>query len=156
MEIIKKERVQKSYYEIFVANDGTEFTNADECKKYEGSAKGVLMAKLKPLIIKDISEDSLFGFGNCDDTVWVMKPSTQNDVDAIMQAFLLYNTYMTKDDQMESLEHRRKLVQRSLDENDVILVGRGYDMDNFWFVGTRNSMKEELDKLMKIEEKNNA
>jgi hypothetical protein len=27
-------------------------------------------------------------------------------------------------------------------------------MDNFWFVGTRNSMKEELDKLMKVDEKN--
>lgn len=154
METIRKEKVQKSYYEIFVANDGTEFTSSDECQKYEESAKGVLMAKLHPLIIKDICEESIFGFGSCDSTVWVVKPSTQNDVDTIMQAFLLYCPYMAKDDHKNSLECERKLVQRALDENDVILIGRGYDMDSFWFVGTRNSMKEQLDKLMKVDEKN--
>lgn len=152
MKKIQKER--KSYYDVFVAADGTEFTTSDECKKYEESAKGVVLAKIKPLVVDDITEEDILGFGSCEYTMWVVKPTTQEDVDTLMQAYLLANPHMTQDDNKGFLEDAIKLVQRSLDENDVIFVGRGYGMDGFWFYGTRNSFKEKLDTFMPAEKNN--
>lgn len=154
MKIIKQEKVQKSYYDVYVANDGTEFSDRDECKKYEESALGVMMAKIKPLIIEDISEEGIIGFGNCDDTIWVMKPQTQNDVDCIMQTYLVIRSWAADNEHKDMLERQRKLAQRALDENDVLFVGRGYECDDFWFYGTCNSMKEKLDKHLNVEKKN--
>lgn len=153
MKTIQKEKIQKSLYEIYIANDGTEFSTAEECRKYENSAEGVIMAKIKPLIVKDIDEESILGWGNCDNTVWVMKLNTQDDADTLMQACILYNDYLRYDEHKESLERMRQIVQRSLDEKDVIFVGRGWENDCFWFYGSRNSLKEKLDTFMNIEKK---
>lgn len=154
MKTIQKEKVQKSFYDVFVANDGTEFTSREECQKYENSAWGVMMAKIKPLIVEETCEEGIFGFGSCDHIVWVMKPTTQNDVDAILQAYVMNSPYlMEPDGGQQHVERARHLLQRAVSENDVIFVGRGYEMDSFWFVGTRNSMKEELDKFANVEEK---
>lgn len=39
MKIVEREKVTTTYYNVFVANDGTEFSDKDECEKYEKSAK---------------------------------------------------------------------------------------------------------------------
>lgn len=149
----KIQKTRESYYDVFVAYDGTEFTNSDECKKYEESARGVLMAKIKPLVIQSIDEEDLFGCGCTDNVVWVMKPNKQDDVDTIMQAYLLYNEYMTRDENKDRLERVKKLLQRTIDEDDIIFVGRGYDSDGFWFYGTPNSIKDDLSKRGVVEKK---
>lgn len=152
MEIITREKVQKSTYDVYVAADGLEFTTLEECKKYEESAEGVIMAKVKPMVIKEFTEEDMFGFGSCESTIWVIKPTTQKDMDTIMKAVLVINPHFAKDDFSHHLERARKLIQRALDENDVIFVGRGYEMDSFWLIGTRNSMKETLDGFTKTDE----
>lgn len=53
MKIIKKEVVTKSYVEVFIANDGTEFSSESECRKYDESAMGVLRAKYAPMVVKN-------------------------------------------------------------------------------------------------------
>lgn len=153
MKTIQKERIEKSFYNIYVANDGTEFTNSEECQKYEESAEGVLLAKIKPLVIKRTTEEDLFNCGGCDNDVWVIKPNTQEDVDLILQTYLFYNKYMANDEQKELLEKVRKLLQRTIDEDDIIFVGRGYDSDGFWFYGTPNSIKDDLSKHGVVEKK---
>jgi len=150
MEIIQRER--KSTYEVYVAADGMEFRTAEECKKYEESANGVVMAKVRPMVIKEITEEDIFGFGSCDNTVWVAKPATQEDADTILQAIIVLNPHLTKDDYKHITERQRVLVQRALDENDFIFISRGYEMDCFWLIGTRNSMKETLDGFTKTDE----
>jgi hypothetical protein len=150
METISRER--KSYYDVYVANDGTEFRDREECKKYEESAVGVLMAKLRP-IISETNEYDVSGMGCEDSNVWVAKPSTQDDVDTIMQLYLAKEPYMMKEEYKETVELRRAIVQRALDENDVLFIGRGCDYDSFWFIGTRNSIKEKLDSFLNAEKK---
>ena len=150
MKKIQKER--KSFYDVFVAIDGTEFNDREQCEKYEQSAKGVIMAKIRSLIIQQANEGSIFGLGCCDSMVWVMKPKTQDDADAILQFYLLHNADLTNGEHNGMLERARKLVQRALDENDIIFVGRGCCDDDCWFYGTRNSLKDSLDKFIPSEE----
>ncbi len=148
MEIISKEKVVKSSYNVYVANDGTEFNDRDECQKYEDSAEGVILAKIKSLVINDIAEEEILGWGSSDNTVWVVRPKSQDDVNTILQALLLFNPYYKKEDRKEQLEKERQTAQRALDENDVLFIGRGWEMDCFWFYGTRNSLKEKLNKFV--------
>jgi len=144
MKEIKKEVVTKTFVSVYVANDGTEFNNADECKKYDGSAEGVLNARLREIILKDAIEEDIFNYGN-DHAVQVVKPTTENDKQIILQMYLLINPRLREDDRFNQLERAQNLIDRAISEDDVLIVGRGYDNDSFWFYGTRNSMKEELD-----------
>lgn len=147
MEIVSRERVQKSVYNVYIANDGTEFQDKEECKKYEESAEGVLMAKIKHLVVKDISEEEFWGFGSCDNTVWVIKAESQEDVDTIMQAYFLMNPSAKRDENKDRTERARAMAQRSFVEKECLFVGRGWEMDCFWFIGTPSTMKEDLDKF---------
>lgn len=147
MEVITRERVQKSTYNVYLANDGTEFSDKEECKKYEESAQGVLMTKIKHLIVNDITEEAFWSFGSCDNTIWVIKVESQGDVDTIMQTYLLLNSFLMQNEYKDRVERARALVQRALVEKDFLFVGRGFDMDSFWFIGTLSTMKEDLDKL---------
>ena len=46
---------------VYVAFDGAEFDNADECHKYENTAVGALMAQVKPLAVNAMTEYDFFG-----------------------------------------------------------------------------------------------
>lgn len=46
---------------VYVAYDGTEFDNGDECHKYENTAVGALMAQIKPLAVNSMTEYDFFG-----------------------------------------------------------------------------------------------
>ena len=46
---------------VYVAFDGAEFDNADECHKYENTAVGALMAQIKPLAINTVTDYEFFG-----------------------------------------------------------------------------------------------
>ena len=89
MKKIRKEQV--SYYDVFEAMDGTIFNNAEECEKYENSAKGVLKAKLSEFTVKKGDECSIFNTGSSDYMVYVCVPKTADDIDVINQIGMLYN-----------------------------------------------------------------
>ena len=153
MEVIKKERQRTEYYEMFIANDGTEFDSREECEKYENSAEGVLMQRYKPLIVKETTEDYLFGWGSSDNTVEIVKPTSKDDADLIMQLVFLFNKYYREDKNKHYAERAQELIDRAVKESDVLVIERSYDMDGFWIVGTTASMKEEIDKFVKPVEK---
>ncbi|MBP5135708.1 MAG: hypothetical protein ILP23_00080 [Paludibacteraceae bacterium] len=46
---------------VYVAYDGTEFDNGDECHKYENTAVGALMTQIKPLAVNSMTEFAFFG-----------------------------------------------------------------------------------------------
>lgn len=154
MEKISKKRECVEYYDVFVAADGTEFENADECKKYEQSALGVLNIKYKKLIVKESTEDGILDIGSCDNSVEVLKPVTQADADLIMQMYILINPHVKESCYADCVPYAQNIVQRAINENDYVIVGRGYNNDEFWFYGTCNSLKEHIDKFAQPEEKN--
>ena len=144
MKKIQKEI--KTYESVYVANDGTEFKNESECRAYDESAKGVLNARLRAIIVKKSNEESIYGVGSCDYPVEVLKP-TADDAQTLLQAFLLYNSYLTeKEEYADRIERAQKLIERAINENDCLFVGRGYNGEDFWFYGTCNSITENVRK----------
>lgn len=163
MKEIQKEVVIKRYDTMFVANDGTEFTTKEECKKYEETAKCILLAKYRPLVIKSSDEFSLFGFGSEDNVIEVVKMNSQSDMDLVLQNLLLENPHCyceskndTPDDVARKKANLNKLTARlnkALQERDLIFIHRGYDYDGFYFEGTRNEHIDVLRNIDKVEDK---
>ena len=157
MRTIQKERVVT--YEMFVANDGTELTSREECVKYDESAYGVLNEKYQKLVKGTCTEEEFFGFGSCDNTVEFLKVKTQDDKDLVMQMFFFINPHMQcleSDCYRSQVEKNEKLLQRAIDEDDILMIGRGYaEKEIFWFLDTRNSMKEEVDRICEVSTKKN-
>ena len=88
METKKVELMNWKY--VYVAADGTEFDDKGECEGYEKSAKGVVRARVKELVINEGIECDLFETGG-ENKVWVCLPKSKDDIDRMRQLFLLYD-----------------------------------------------------------------
>lgn len=158
MKKIQKEVVTKRYEDVFIANDGTEFSIKEECEKYENSAKCVLLTRFQPMVIKNSDEWSLFGFGSEDHEIDVVRINSQADFDLLLQLIILENSYCyeersndTEEEIKEKESRKAKLIarlQRAFDEKDLVFISRGYEHDGFYFEGTRN---EHISVLMNID-----
>lgn len=114
------------------AIDGTFFENKEECKKYENSAKTVILAKYNKLVIKSGSEEELFYIGCGDNIVDIVKISKYSDIDIILQLYTLINGTPSED----SLNKQTERCERALDTRDYLFISRGYDDDYFWVMDT--------------------
>lgn len=99
---MKERKVElMSYKTVYVAADGTEFDDPNECTKYDKSAVGVLKGRVKEMAIKDANEDDIFNCGNCENRVLVCIPKNQEDIDTIKQLIFAtggYESYANKVD----------------------------------------------------------
>ena len=128
----------------------------EECRKYEQSAKGLLMTKFWPLVLKQRTEFEIFGAGNDDSMISIVKLQSQADADVILQIYLLDRPYMLKDDRKKDLDEIASRLKRAAEEKDCIFIGHGCDGDDFWFSGTRNEHINCLNKICEpdpVEEK---
>lgn len=153
MKVETRERTKVERYDVYVANDGTEFTNVEECKKYDESAEGVLMSKIKPLMVREISSEDIHGYGSCDETVQIFKVEKQEDADTLLQTYFITND-IKKDCKEPWVIRTKDLIQRALNDKEMLFVSRGYEMDSFWIIGTQGSMKESIDSICKKKEEN--
>ena len=121
METKKIERV--SYDEVYVAVDGTEFNDREECKKYEHSALGVILGKLHKMAIKEASECDMFsGSGSEENKSYLVVPKNESDVTTIQHALFAANAYKAED----AAEKVAENIGRP------ILVTFGYHNDGCW------------------------
>ena len=146
MKTIQREKTIVNTYDVYVANDGTEFNDKAECEKYEKSAIGVVNARYKVLIVKTCSEYSAFQVGCDDNSVEFVKINTEKDIDTVLQMFMLVERCDKDSGRGEAAE---KIARRALDEHDILFINRSYDDDCFWLMGTCNSLKEGIDSLAK-------
>lgn len=151
----KIQKTRESYYDVFVAYDGTEFTNHDDCLNYEGSARGVIMSKVRRLVVKETNPYAMFGIGSEDDYYLVLRPTTQQEADDVMQAFFFENSYLKDPQYADRVDRASALVQRCVAENDILFVSIGYERDCFYIQCTRNSLKESVE-MIGMEKKENA
>lgn len=142
MKEIKKEIQKVEYKTLYIANDGTEFESAEECKKYEKSARGVLFAKYAKLVVKSSVEEDIFGLGCEDCDVEIIRVKTQEDADLILQILFLENSWYTEEAHKDRHEEAIATVNSAI--GDFLIVGRGYDHDNFWLYKNRKSFIEEF------------
>ena len=142
MQVIQKQKT--TTYEIYVATDGTEFYNIEECRKYEESAKGMLSTKYRDMcVLKSISEYNLYECGSEEYTIDVVKVETSEAVDLVLQLLILY-----KGNRGDTEARRRNWLhqlQECQTNNSVLLIGRGYDCDDdFTLLGDLNSKLNQI------------
>lgn len=79
--------IQKSvtvFKTVYVANDGKEFDNSSECRKWEAESYNRAIARLEqiPHIVTNSSELHMYN-GDEEDEVWLMIPSSPHDIEVI-------------------------------------------------------------------------
>lgn len=142
-------RVDK--YTRYKAADGTVFTTAGECQKYEETAKCVIRGKLQKCITKkDIDAWDLMG-GYEDNSVTSFKLSTKSDVDSFMQLLCLESPYYLRENGKERYEQIKEIVEDAFTNGDVLLVGQNCDGD-YYFINSRQNIINNLKSLDKSEE----
>lgn len=154
MKEIKREVT--SVVTVYQAADGTEFESKEECKMYDNSARCMLYAKYNQKVIKTKTEFELFGFGSDENTIEVVKLETQADADLITQLFLFENKHMALSENRDSLNRILVRLNKALAEKDFVFIGRGYEMDSFYYEGSRNEHIEVLNKACQCEELQDA
>ena len=139
MKRIEKEI--KSYKTIYVANDGTEFSSEEECKKYDESAKGIIFSRYNKLILCKTDEYALY---YDEHEIDIVKPTCERDKDTIMQMYWYIHELSSED----SIKEQEDYIDRAIKEDDVVFMDWNCDHDWCWIIGTRNSLKENIDKFV--------
>lgn len=146
MKEVTKEKVQK--YTVYAALDGTEFDDKAECKKYEKSAKGVLIARIAKLIVGKGNAWTIMG-GYEDSNVVGFKMQTGRDLEYVKQFLLMKCSWYSK----EKCEEIFGVMQKAYDNDDIVLFGINCEGDYYWI----NSRQNIIDNLMNLgKEKDNA
>lgn len=141
MKRIEKEI--KSYKTMYVANDGTEFSSEEECCKYDESAKGIIFSRYNKLILGKTDEDALY-YGSDEHEIDIVKPTCERDKDTIMQM----SCYICGQISEDSIKVQEDYIERAIKEDDVVFMDWSCDHDWCWIIGTRNSLKESIDKCV--------
>ena len=125
---------------IYIAYDGTEFKDKEQCKKYEDSAKCALLSKYKPCVIKTITEYDLFGVDSEEYEYDLFNLQYSWQIDLLIQLdFLNYN-------RGKEYEELRERLEKSIGK--IILIGRG-DPYEMWCFYIYESIDDRISKILK-------
>ena len=126
-------KVKESYYKAYEAYDGEIFDSAEECRKYEESAYGILAHRLSSAIVaKDIKSD--FFDTSYENQYDFIIPTTQEHIDAINQIHFLFDG-----------QANRKPIVKPEDCDQPILWGYrrcNSNIDWAWFYKISDVVKE--------------
>lgn len=138
---IKEENTSTVYK--WQALDGTIFNDENECKKYEQSARGVILARVKRLVVGE-KHDAWSFMGGCDDhEVEFYKVHTQADADAMLQWIFYLQNYLIEE-QYETLRNKIiTTIEEALKNKDYIIMGLNYDGD-YYFINSRQNVLNNL------------
>ena len=141
-EVIVDKVIKETFYE---AVDGTHFRTKEECKKYEDSAKCVLLTKYNHMVIKNIAEYDLHLAGSEEYMLDIVKIDSEEDIYIIMQLYALYNShqsYRQYDDKY------RNMCIKALQEDDYIFIAReNCGEDLFYIQYSRNELIANLNSV---------
>ena len=136
----------KQHITVYEAVDGTEFKSKEECKKYEESAKCVLIAKYSKLVVKTGSESDIFeGIGSEDETINIVKINNASDIDIILKLIALHYPSVAKNP--EWLQKRESRLTDAYNSNSLVIIGRGYEGDCFYLSTTFNEIEKTITKI---------
>lgn len=117
----------KSFNTVYVAVDGTEFDEREQCEKYDKSALGVVQGRVKRVTVKVTNEWAAVG-GDEDHEVWIVVPKKAEDVDAIRQLLALYGNRQDTSELDEQL-------------GKVVYLAWNIDKDYMWFKTLESILK---------------
>ena len=144
MEKIKEEIIRKDYIYQYKAFDGTIFDCEEQCRKYESSARGVILQKIHNCIVGEKHDAWELMGGYEDHDVVAVKVNTQEDADNLLQFYYLEHPWILENkDVNETASNQVKRIQRIIDralkEKDCVLMGINCD-DEYYFINTRNAI----------------
>lgn len=141
MKEIQKET--KQYITVYEAIDGTEFKSKEECKKYEESAKCVLIAKYNKLVVRSCVESNIFGcIGSEEEAINIVKLSNTSDIDTILKLIALHSPSIARNPEwLQKIESR---LTDAYNSNSLVIIGRGYEGDCFYLSTTFNEIDKTL------------
>ena len=81
----RKEFKRVEYKDVFIADDGTEFSSEDECRKYEGTCECAINAMFKEVPQQETYMDCAepFQMFGCGDTMYAVKIRSLEDVEVV-------------------------------------------------------------------------
>lgn len=123
-------REVKSTYIVYQAPDGTEFNSKEECKKYEDTAKCLLLTKYRPLVKKTVSEIDVFNTGSDEymlDIIQCLRDEA--DIDVLIQLHRLYDRGRKIND--DFYNNLRSRLEKCFEDKDIIIIGRGTEYDGY-------------------------
>lgn len=145
----------KQTYQVtkYQAEDGTIFDTKEECKKYDESAKCVLLGKYNDLVIRQTNCYYLCDpFGGSEDYgVDVVKVTSKEDVDLILQLVYFFRPYLHKEDKYEREVEIIKLVNSALtSDSHILFIGRSYPGDeDFCVLATKENLIDTIEQYCK-------
>jgi hypothetical protein len=150
MKEIVKEKPMVQKITMFVANDGTEFFDREECRKYEESALGVLRSKIAKLIVgKGNAWEVLGGFD--DHALVAIKMEKPEDLDTVKQFFLMEQHWYNEEGQEESKNAKFSIMDKAFKNNDYLIFGINSD-GNYYFINSCKGIAYNLMDLCNDEE----
>lgn len=149
MKQITKEKT--TTYSVYVATDGTEFDNAEECLQYERSAQGVLKAKLKKYIVWEGNEYDLWRNDTEYNTVAV-ELKTQEAVDTLLHIYYLQHSYLLLDEHNKGREVFESLVDETFKNKDLLILGINCD-NEYYYIDSRNNI---VNRLLNLDKKDDS
>ena len=149
MKEIKKEKTTTQTYFEYEAIDGTIFNDIEECRSYENTARCVLKAKVKRLIVtKEHNAWNLMG-GMDDIGVIGIKFNCDDDVKDFLQYYCLENTYYMKVENKDKLLKISNQCYDARKNNDILLVGINCE-EEYYIINTVGNI---IKNLQNIEDK---
>lgn len=88
-EIRKTETIEKLVRTEYIAEDGTVFSNEEECKEYEESALFAISKELKRLTKDNTSQYEINDSFSCDDVVEIFDVQTERDLENLRRYLYL-------------------------------------------------------------------
>ena len=142
---MKEVKIEKTSYDIkWEAIDGTQFSSEEECKKYEQSAVMVLWARFLKLVVAKECEYSFFKVGCEDNSVYAIKMEAPEDVNTVMQLYLLDNPWLTTCENGEKYKNEAfEAINKAYKDKDILFVGENCE-EGIFIIGTRNDMVKNL------------
>lgn len=114
-----KKQVETTVYE---AVDGTQFNSADECKKYEQSAAGIIHARFSSLEKQEIDSEEIT-MGLTDYTAYIIRPRLQLDVTTISQ-YISFKSGIS--------EQAIAMIQKAYEECKHLVILSSRNDDYIW------------------------
>ena len=145
----------KQTYQVtkYQAEDGTIFDTEKECKKYDESAKCVLLGKYNDLVIRQTDCYHLCDpFGGSDDyAIDIVKVNSKEDVDLILQLVYFYKPRLHKEDYHKREVEITKIVNSALtSDSHILFIGRSYPGDeDFSVLATKENLIDTIEQYCK-------
>lgn len=145
MKEIKKEIQKVEYVTKYEAIDGTIFDSYEECKKYDNSARAILLSRYQPLVLDRYTEEDLFNMGSCEYSMDIVKMENESHIELILQLVALFNPHLKNED----INKNRDVLTKILKNKDILFIGRGCDYENYDAFWIFNSLTGFINDLVK-------